>query len=108
MQPERSRPKPRVMVVLGNPPYSGHSANNNEWIAGLLRGQDKSGLLQKDAEKDAPKTESYFKVDGQPLGEKNPKWLNDDYVKFIRFAQWRIEKTGYGVLAFISNHGYLD
>src|SRR5204862_4755337 len=36
------------------------------------------------------------------------KWLNDDYVKFIRFAQWRIEQTGYGVLAFITNHGYLD
>ena len=35
---------------------------------------------------------NYFAVDGQPLGEKNPKWLNDDYVKFIRFAQWRIEQ----------------
>ena len=34
--------------------------------------------------------------------------LNDDYVKFIRFAQWRIEQTGHGVLAFITNHGYLD
>ncbi|HEY7415389.1 MAG TPA: type ISP restriction/modification enzyme, partial [Ktedonobacteraceae bacterium] len=38
----------------------------------------------------------------------NPKWLNDDYVKFLRFAQWRIERTGYGILAFITNHGYLD
>ena len=44
----------------------------------------------------------------QPLGERNPKWLNDDYVKFIRFAQWRIEQTGHGVLAFVTNHGYLD
>jgi predicted helicase len=50
---------------------------------------------------------SYFEVDGQPLGERKI-WLNDDYVKFIRFAQWRIEKTGHGVLAFITNHGYLD
>ncbi|TXT27250.1 MAG: N-6 DNA methylase [Gallionellaceae bacterium] len=47
-------------------------------------------------------------MDGAPLGERNPKWLNDDYVKFIRFAQWRIEQTGYGVLAFVTNHGYLD
>ncbi len=47
-------------------------------------------------------------MDGQPLGERNPKWLNDDYVKFLRFAQWRIEKTGHGILAFITNHGYLD
>lgn len=88
-----------VMVVLGNPPYSGHSANTGKWINGLLRGIDTQT---------GQKTGNYFEVDGQPLGEKNPKWLNDDYVKFIRFAQWRIEQTGYGILAFISNHGYLD
>jgi predicted helicase len=88
-----------VMVVLGNPPYSGHSANTGEWISNLLRGNDTSS---------GQKTGNYFEVDGQPLGERNPKWLNDDYVKFIRFAQWRIEQTGYGILAFISNHGYLD
>lgn len=88
-----------VMVVLGNPPYSGHSANKGEWISGLLRGKD---TVSGNA------TSNYFEVDGHPLGEKNPKWLNDDYVKFIRFAQWRIERTGYGVLAFITNHGYLD
>jgi predicted helicase len=88
-----------VMVVLGNPPYSGHSANTGQWITNLLRGVDTQT---------GEKTWNYFEVDGQPLGERNPKWLNDDYVKFIRFAQWRIEKTGYGILAFISNHGYLD
>ncbi len=88
-----------VMVVLGNPPYSGHSANTGEWIAGLLRGSDSSS---------GQKTGNYFELDGAPLGERNPKWLNDDYVKFIRFAQWRIEQTGYGVLAFVTNHGYLD
>ncbi len=88
-----------VMVVLGNPPYSGHSANTGEWIAGLLRGHDS---LNNRA------TENYFEVDGGPLGERNPKWLNDDYVKFIRFAQWRIEQTGHGVLGFVTNHGYLD
>ena len=36
------------------------------------------------------------------------KWLSDDYVKFIRFAQWHIEQTGYGIVAFITNHSYLD
>ena len=90
------REKP-VMVVLGNPPYSGHSANKGRWIAGLLRGRD-----------GAAATGSYFHVDGRPLGEKNPKWLNDDYVKFIRFAQWRIERTGEGVLGFVTNHAWLD
>jgi predicted helicase len=76
------------MVVLGNPPYSGNSANNGEWIRRLI--------------------ETYKTVDGKPLGEKNPKMLQDDYVKFIRFGQWRIEKTGRGILGFITNHGYID
>lgn len=87
-----------VMVVLGNPPYSGLSANTGEWIAGLLRGSDSTT---------GQKTGNYFEVDGLPLNERK-HWLNDDYVKFIRFAQWRIEQTGYGVLAFVTNHGYLD
>jgi len=47
-------------------------------------------------------------VDGQPLGEKNPKWLQDDYVKFLRFAQWKIHRAGRGIVAMITNHGYLD
>ena len=84
---EIKRYKP-VMVVVGNPPYSGHSANKNPWIEQLVR--------------------DYYKVDGLPLGEKNPKWLQDDYVKFIRFGQWRIDLTHQGILAFITNHGYLD
>lgn len=77
-----------IMVVIGNPPYSGHSANQipEDWF----------------------KLNDYYFVDGKPLGERNPKWLQDDYVKFIRFGQWRIEQTGEGVLAFITNHGYLD
>jgi hypothetical protein len=88
-----------VMVVMGNPPYSGHSANTGQWISHLLKGRDTQT---------GKPTGNYFEVDGESLGERNPKWLNDDYVKFIRFAQWRIEQTGYGVLAYISNHGYLD
>jgi predicted helicase len=77
-----------VMVVLGNPPYSYDSENKGEWISSLIR--------------------DYYQVDGAPLGERNPKGLQDDYVKFIRFAQWRIEQTGYGILAFICNNAYLD
>ncbi len=77
-----------IMVVLGNPPYSGHSANKGEWIGGLIN--------------------DYKQVDGQPLGERNSKWLQDDYVKFIRFGQWRIQQSGAGILAFITNHAYLN
>ena len=88
-----------VMVVMGNPPYSGHSANNGEWIRGLLHGYDSIS---------GQSTSNYFEIDGKPLGEKNSKWLNDDYVKFIRFGQWRIQQTGYGILAFVTNHGFID
>ncbi len=87
-----------VMVIIGNPPYSGHSANVGGWIINLLKGFDERGA----------KIADYFQVDGKPLKERNSKWLNDDYVKFIRFAQWRIEQTGYGILGFITNQGYLD
>lgn len=84
---EIKKEKP-IMVVLGNPPYSGHSANKGECARQLV--------------------ERYKTVDGKPLGEKNPKWLQDDYVKFLAFGQWRIERTGQGVLGFITNHAYLD
>jgi len=87
-----------ITVVIGNPPYAGHSANESEWIAGLLRGSDDKGRG----------VENYFEVDDHGLNERNPKWLNDDYVKFIRFGQWRVNQTGAGILAFITNHGYLD
>jgi type I restriction-modification system DNA methylase subunit len=77
-----------VLVVMGNPPYSGTSSNKGAWISALIN--------------------DYKQVDGKPLGEKNPKWLQDDYVKFIRFAQWKIDQAGEGVLGFITNHSYLD
>lgn len=82
-------------MILGNPPYSGHSANKNEWTEKLLK-EDVDGAT------------SYYKVDGEPLGEKNPKWLQDDYVKFLRFAQWKIHKAGQGIVGMITNHSYLD
>ena len=84
----RVKKKTPILVILGNPPYSGHSSNVGEYILREIR--------------------AYYQVDGKPLGEKNPKWLQDDYVKFIRFAQWKIDQAGEGVLGFITNHGYLD
>jgi hypothetical protein len=96
-----------ILVVLGNPPYSGISSNSGAWIDGLLKGAIPSKNPQTGKTETTP-TASYYHVDGKPLGERNPKWLQDDYVKFIRWAQWRLEQTGHGVLAFITNHGYLD
>ena len=79
-----------VMVVIGNPPYSGESANKGKWIMDLM--------------------EDYKKEPGgkDKLKEQNSKFINDDYVKFIRYGQHFIEKNGSGVLAYINPHGYLD
>lgn len=84
-----------ILVILGNPPYSGHSAN---------RSRDSKGKLTTIGKL----IEDYKQVDGARLAEKNPKWLQDDYVKFLRFAQWKIEQTGCGVVGMITNHSYLD
>lgn len=77
-----------ILVVLGNPPYSGHSANKGPWITNLISdyAEERPGIPQP----------------------AQSKWLQDDYVKFIRFGEWRIERTGAGVLAFVTNHSYLD
>jgi len=87
-----------VLVILGNPPYSGHSANSNEWTERLLKEDVVDGI----------NIQSYYKIDNEPLGERNPKWLQDDYVKFLRYSQWKIQKSGYGIVGMITNHSYLD
>jgi len=92
---DRIKTQEKILVIIGNPPYSGISANNQKEINEFLK-EDKDGC------------QSYYKVDGNPLGEKNPKWLQDDYVKFIRFGQWKIQKGGKGILAYITNHSYID
>lgn len=85
----------RFTVVIGNPPYAGHSANNSKNPDGSLNFI--GGLIA-----------DYYKVDGGPLGERNPKYLQDDYVKFIRLGQFHVGRSMTGVLSYISNNGYLD
>lgn len=79
-----------IMCVIGNPPYLGEGGVSEGWIGDLM--------------------EDYKKEPGGKvkLKERNPKWLNDLYVKFIRMSSHLIEKNGSGVLGFITNHGYLD
>jgi hypothetical protein len=73
-----------VLVVLGNPPYANFGRQNrNDFILGLLDDY-KRGLKEK-------------KIN-----------LNDDFIKFLRWAQWRIEQTGQGIIGFITNNVYLD
>ena len=79
-----------VMCILGNPPYSGESVNKGKWIMDLIQDYKKEpGSKEK-------------------LKERNPKMINDDYVKFMRYGQHFIEKNGSGILAFINPHGFLD
>ena len=87
---------PPPTVLLGNPPFSGISNNQNAWINGLLKGRTANG----------EDVQSYYEVDGHPLRERKV-WLQDDYVKFVRFAHWAIECTGCGVVGYVTNHGYL-
>ncbi len=81
---EIKRDKP-IMVVLGNPPYSVSSANKGEHIEELM---DRYKAAVRD--------------------ERNIQPLSDDYIKFIRFAHDRIERTGCGVIGMITNHSYLS
>ena len=83
-----------LLVILGNPPYQRHSANPSR-IGGNLTFV---GELIED----------YRQLDGEPLGEDTSKALQDDYVKFIRWAQWRIDKNGEGVIGYIVNNNFLD
>ena len=72
-----------VMVVLGNPPYSISSSNKGEWIMNLIADYKKG------------------------LNERKMN-IDDDYIKFIRYAHFLIAKTGEGIIAFICNNSFLD
>ncbi|GAA7187770.1 DNA methyltransferase [Helicobacter pylori] len=122
-----------ILIITGNPPYSGASSNEGlfEWevkatygiepefqtieiernvkltdkiktLLNNIQKQKESG--SKNALKELKKLHSKYKLQK----EKNPKWLLDDYVKFMRFAQNKIESLGHGLFGFISNNGFLD
>lgn len=117
-----------VLVILGNPPYSGNSFNASEEKVRIKKGEryiidwklNKEGKAVpverkaiKNLERNQPTfigsiLKQYYFVDGKSLDEWNPKMLQDDYVKFIRFAQWKIDQHGQGIVSMITNHGYLE
>lgn len=90
IEANRAKKDTGINIVIGNPPYAGESANKGEWILSLL--------------------DPYKMEPGghERLNERNPKWLNDDYVKFIRLGQHFIERSTRGILAFICPHGFID
>lgn len=73
-----------IMCVIGNPPYSMSSSNKSNWIESLM--------------------DTYKKN----LNERNINPLSDDYIKFIRYGHFYINKNGEGILGFITNNSYLD
>lgn len=85
----------RFTIVVGNPPYAGHSGNPS---------RDAKGRLTHVGEMIRP----YFFVDGEPLGERNPKWLNNDYVKFLRLGQMAVDTAGAGLIGYITSNSWLD
>ncbi len=122
-----------ILIITGNPPYNGASSNEGlfEWevkatygiepefqtieveknvkladkikkLLENLQTQKESG--SKEALKNLKQIHSKYKLQN----EKNPKWLLDDYVKFMRFAQNKIESLGHGLFGFISNNAFLD
>ena len=80
--------KLRFTVGVGNPPYAGHSSNKSDYATGLVH--------------------AYRLVDGVPLGERNPKWLQDDYVKLIRPGELLLGQCPIGILDYITNHSDCD
>ena len=78
-----------IMVVVGNPPYSSVSSNKTEYANSLV--------------------EKYkVEVGGMERLKERKNWLDDDYVKFISFAEDLLDKNGEGILGYITNNGFID
>ncbi|GAA7835548.1 DNA methyltransferase [Helicobacter pylori] len=122
-----------ILIITGNPPYSGASSNEGlfEWevkatygiepkfqtieIEKKVKLTDKIKTLLKNIQtqkqggsKNALKGLKQIYSKYKLQNEQNPKWLLDDYVKFMRFAQNKIESLGHGLFGFISNNAFLD
>lgn len=112
----------QILIITGNPPYSGASSNKGlyedeikisyglEPSKANLNDEQKRYINLYFQEKTKQNTSTFKAIyEKHKLeNEKNPKWLLDDYVKFIRFAQSKIDSQENGIFAFISNNGFLD
>ncbi|MGI7718836.1 type ISP restriction/modification enzyme [Campylobacter jejuni] len=112
----------QILIITGNPPYSGASSNKGLYEdeikisyglepskANLSKEQKKYiNLYFQEKTKQNTSTFKAIYEKHKLENEKNPKWLLDDYVKFIRFAQSKIDSQENGIFAFISNNSFLD
>lgn len=74
-----------ILVIMGNPPYNNKSEkiNRKEWIENLLKDYKEN------------------------LNEKKIN-LDDDYIKFIRFAHWKMENAEKGIIGIIVNNSFIS
>lgn len=74
-----------ILVIMGNPPYNNKSEeiNRKEWIENLLKDYKEN------------------------LNEKKIN-LDDDYIKFIRFAHWKMESAEKGIIGIIVNNSFIS
>jgi predicted helicase len=99
-----------IIAIIGNPPYSGTSQNPSK----IGNKEEESYEFKRDKKVVKNLTwigsqiENYKWNGEKKLDEKNPKWLQDDYVKFIRFAQYQIDSKEKGIVSYIVPHGFLD
>ncbi|EJJ4820911.1 TPA: type ISP restriction/modification enzyme [Campylobacter jejuni] len=112
----------QILIITGNPPYSGASRNKGLYEdeikisyglepskANLSKEQKEYiNLYFQEKTKQNTKTFKAIYEKHKLENEKNTKWLLDDYVKFIRFAQSKIDSQESGIFAFISNNSFLD
>ena len=82
---DRVKHQEQILVIMGNPPYSVSSSNKTPFIETLMK-------TYKEAVK----------------GEKNIQPLSDDYIKFLRFAHWKMEQVSKGIVGVITNNSFLD
>ncbi|HHD0447259.1 TPA: type ISP restriction/modification enzyme [Campylobacter jejuni] len=112
----------QILIITGNPPYSGASSNKGLYEdeikisyglepskANLSKEQKKYiNLYFQEKTKQNTNTFKAIYEKHKLENEKNPKVMLDDYVKFIRFAQSKIDSQESGIFAFISNNSFLD
>jgi hypothetical protein len=91
---ERVKSDQQILVIVGNPPYSAASHNKQPEIERLFA--------------------AWKTIDGRagsPQIREARIALNDDYLKFMRWAVWKLLEQpgapGHGILAFVTNHGFV-
>ncbi len=114
-----------ILVITGNPPYAGHSKNPSTRLVPyesltvdvIKRGDFKTRTIKTPLGKVKMaefKTEIGAAIEKYKLGPdeiekpRQAKWLQNDYVKFIRFAQSKMDAAEEGIVAVITANSFLD